>query len=95
MISSDSESRQELRKQNHSVIEKRRREKINQCLKELQNLVPSCRNQTLQKLTILERTVEYLYMLQKADSDSHQSEDGLSQSEQDMRSLMKIDNLLC
>jgi len=48
------------RKESHSVIERRRREKINDCLIKLRNLVPGCRHQLeqkeLQSLTKLKST---------------------------------------
>ena len=46
---------------NHAKLERRRREKINHCLDQLKLLVPNCRKQShLQKLDILELTVEYI-----------------------------------
>jgi hypothetical protein len=86
------ETRKEKRRINHSVIEKRRREKINMCLKELQNLVPNCKDENLQKLAILERTVEYLYTLHKQFPDDQSMH---SDTSEDSQSIMKIDNLLC
>ena len=61
-----SESRKESRKISHSVIEKRRREKINTCLSKLKSLVPGCQafGDSIQKLTILELTVDYILALQ-------------------------------
>jgi hypothetical protein len=60
------EEKEMIRKQTHSQIEKRRRNKIQECMKQLQRLVPKNATQTnLQKLTILENTVEYLKELQR------------------------------
>ncbi|KAF8581219.1 hypothetical protein K439DRAFT_1662405 [Ramaria rubella] len=59
-------AREQLRKTNHSVIEKRRREKINEALATLRELVPNDKQETEKredkefKLEILVRTVEYL-----------------------------------
>ncbi|KAI8894391.1 hypothetical protein BC833DRAFT_652126 [Globomyces pollinis-pini] len=63
-----SEQRKINRKISHSVIEKRRREKTNDCLNKLKLLVPACSlqpNQNIQKLTIMELTVTYIYELQQ------------------------------
>ena len=54
-------SKKDRRKITHSVIEKKRRERMNHCINQLCLLVPSCKEQeNLQKLAILERTVEYM-----------------------------------
>ena len=46
---------------NHATLERRRREKINHCLDQLKIMIPDCRKQShLQKLEILELTVEYI-----------------------------------
>jgi hypothetical protein len=60
-------NKKETRKISHNIIEKRRREKVNLCLSHLCNLVPSCsqESESLQKLTILERTVEYIKQLHR------------------------------
>ena len=59
------EERDAKRKETHSQIEKKRREKVANCMKELHRLVPSNASQVyLQKLTILENTVEYIKELQ-------------------------------
>lgn len=60
------------RKISHSLIEKRRREKINQCLLQLQFLVPSCQTSAMNKLDVLEHTVAYLQSTAHS-SVSHQS----------------------
>jgi hypothetical protein len=73
------------------------------CLKELQNLVPSCKDENLQKLAILERTVEYLHTLQRqgyvpcsdySGDDQSVHSDHTEHSEESL-SVMRIDNLLC
>jgi hypothetical protein len=95
--------RRERRRISHSVIEKRRREKINLCLKELQNLVPSCKDENLQKLAILERTVEYLHILQRQgyvpcsdySGDDHSVQSDHTDQSEESPSIMRIDNLLC
>ncbi|KAJ3309864.1 hypothetical protein HDV04_005566 [Boothiomyces sp. JEL0838] len=60
------EERKEIRKQNHSVIERKRRDRINFCLDQLKTLVPSCSSQqksNIQKLAVLEQTVAYIMSL--------------------------------
>ncbi|KAI8894589.1 Myc-type, basic helix-loop-helix domain-containing protein [Globomyces pollinis-pini] len=62
------EQRKQNRKISHSVIERRRRERTNQCLGKLKDLVPSCSvqpNQNIQKLTIMELTIDYILELQE------------------------------
>lgn len=47
----------------HKVIEKKRRDRINQCLNMIKSLIPDCRqygNKKLDKAEILEMTIEYL-----------------------------------
>ena len=61
-------AREQLRKTNHSVIEKRRREKINEALAALRQLVPNDKpdgekEEKEFKLEVLVRTVEYLRMV--------------------------------
>ncbi|KAJ3268681.1 hypothetical protein HDV01_002382 [Terramyces sp. JEL0728] len=60
------EERKEIRKQNHSVIERKRRDRINFCLDQLKALVPACATQqksSVQKLAVLEQTVAYIMSL--------------------------------
>ncbi|KAJ2996416.1 hypothetical protein HDV02_006565 [Globomyces sp. JEL0801] len=61
----------------HSLIEKRRRLKMNDCLSTLKSIVPSCSHHygDLQKLTILEKTIEYVLELQKVLHDKESSID--------------------
>ncbi|KAJ1946075.1 Sterol regulatory element-binding protein 2, partial [Linderina macrospora] len=52
------------RKVSHSAIEKRRRERTNAVLRELQNIVPGlCKPGKIQKLEILEAAAEYIRQL--------------------------------
>ncbi|KAJ3306991.1 hypothetical protein HDV03_003318 [Kappamyces sp. JEL0829] len=67
-------SKKENRKISHSIIERKRREKMNVCLSQLCKLVPSCvgEEESLQKLTILERTVDYIMALQGMPLDARE-----------------------
>ena len=57
------------RKEQHSQIEKRRRERMQKCFQDLKTLVPGMSNQeNLQKLQILESTVNYLRKRARMDS---------------------------
>ncbi|KAJ3270537.1 hypothetical protein HDV01_007740 [Terramyces sp. JEL0728] len=59
------ERKEQERKQNHSAIERKRRQKIQEQLKVLKRLVPSCtaRDDT-EKLSILQGTADYIKQLQ-------------------------------
>lgn len=51
----------------HKTIEKKRRDRINQCLESLKNLVPDCRqygSKKLDKAEILEMSIEYIQKIQ-------------------------------
>lgn len=64
------ETRKENRKINHSLIEKRRRGKMNECLKWLNQLVPPCSGiENMHKLDVLEATVQYILTLQGKTMD--------------------------
>lgn len=56
------------RKTTHSQIEKRRREKINDTMQRLKDLVPACHDAdaTLRKLDVLTATADYIEVLQRA-----------------------------
>ncbi|KAL9600138.1 MAG: hypothetical protein Q9219_003394 [cf. Caloplaca sp. 3 TL-2023] len=53
------------RKTAHSVIERRRRSKMNEEFGVLKNMIPACRNQEMHKLAILQASIEYLRYLEQ------------------------------
>lgn len=77
------------RKTTHSQIEKRRREKINDTMERLKNLVPACHEadaSSLRKLDVLTATADYIEDMQRA-LKRHQKSHPLSPaSEQDSKS---------
>ena len=76
------ETRKENRKINHSLIEKRRRGKMNECLKWLNQLVPPCSGiENMHKLDVLEATVQYILTLQgKTMEDLEQFDQSITSS---------------
>ncbi|KAG9287087.1 hypothetical protein G9A89_000981 [Geosiphon pyriformis] len=59
------ERRELARKISHSAIERRRRERINEKILQLQKMVPCCANQQhIHKLTILQGAIDYINYLQ-------------------------------
>ncbi|KAL8929788.1 MAG: hypothetical protein Q9208_000932 [Pyrenodesmia sp. 3 TL-2023] len=53
------------RKTAHSVIERRRRSKMNEEFGVLKNMIPACQNQDMHKLAILQASIEYLRYLEQ------------------------------
>lgn len=56
----------------HKTIEKKRRDRINQCLESLKGLVPDCRqygSKKLDKAEILEMCIEYIQKMQRQGGD--------------------------
>ena len=65
------ETRKENRKINHSLIEKKRRNKMNECLQQLSQLVPACaRMENIHKLDVLEMTVQYILEMKNKSFNS-------------------------
>ena len=91
-------TKKERRKVSHSVIEKRRRERINYCISQLNVLVPSCHAEdNLQKLAVLEKTVEYIRTMQGIKTDLHPyplSPTNCSVESESQQSTMSINNLI-
>ncbi|KAL8838058.1 MAG: hypothetical protein Q9170_002294 [Blastenia crenularia] len=57
------------RKTAHSVIERRRRSKMNEEFGVLKHMIPACRNQEMHKLAILQASIEYLRYLEQCVQD--------------------------
>ncbi|KAL8654802.1 MAG: hypothetical protein Q9210_001294 [Variospora velana] len=57
------------RKTAHSVIERRRRSKMNEEFGVLKNMIPACKDQDMHKLAILQSSIEYLRYLEQCVAD--------------------------
>ncbi|KAL9089615.1 MAG: hypothetical protein Q9165_005647 [Trypethelium subeluteriae] len=57
------------RKTAHSLIERRRRSKMNEEFGVLKDMIPACAGQEMHKLAILQASIEYLRYLEKCVSD--------------------------
>jgi hypothetical protein len=58
------QSRKIARKTAHSLIERRRRSKMNEQFGILKDMIPGCRDQDMHKLAILEASIEYMRYLE-------------------------------
>ncbi|KAF2031950.1 hypothetical protein EK21DRAFT_61854 [Setomelanomma holmii] len=64
------------RKTAHSLIERRRRSKMNEEFGVLKDMIPACRGQEMHKLAILQASIEYMRYLEQCVADlknAHQS----------------------
>ena len=64
----------------HKTIEKKRRDRINQCLESLKTLVPDCRQygtKKLDKAEILEMCIDYIQKIQRQGGVGHGNIGGL------------------
>ncbi|KAL4791738.1 hypothetical protein BDV19DRAFT_369943 [Aspergillus venezuelensis] len=57
------------RKTAHSLIERRRRSKMNEEFSTLKNMIPACRGQEMHKLAILQASIDYVNYLEKCITD--------------------------
>ena len=82
--------KERLKKDNHNVIEKRRRYKINDCIQELATLLPSSYDLDLQnkKGTILQASVDYIQRLKKDHDRMSEMADQQKELERKNRQLM-------
>ncbi|CAO3609066.1 unnamed protein product [Mucor fragilis] len=68
---STADQREQARKVSHSAIERRRRERINDKILQLKDLIPSCADRdNLHKMTILQSAIDYITYLKKVIADS-------------------------
>lgn len=68
--STTADQREQARKVSHSAIERRRREKINDKILQLKDLIPSCVDrENLHKMTILQSAIEYITYLKNVIQD--------------------------
>lgn len=64
------DQREQARKVSHSAIERRRRERINDKIIQLKELIPACQDrENLHKMTILQSAIEYITYLKKVIED--------------------------
>ncbi|KAI9347886.1 hypothetical protein BD770DRAFT_395530 [Pilaira anomala] len=88
-ITTTADQREQARKVSHSAIERRRRERINDKIIQLKELIPTCANQeNLHKMTILQSAIEYITYLKKLveekDVKSSEQEDNSSRKDVSM-----------
>ena len=57
------------RKTAHSIIERRRRSKMNEEFETLKGMIPACQGQTMHKLSILQAGIEYMRYLEMCVTD--------------------------
>ena len=57
------------RKTAHSIIERRRRSKMNEEFETLKAMIPACQGQTMHKLSILQAGIEYMRYLERCVAD--------------------------
>ncbi|KAG9839290.1 hypothetical protein KCU98_g16528, partial [Aureobasidium melanogenum] len=62
-------SRKVARKTAHSLIERRRRSKMNEEFGVLKDMIPACQGQEMHKLAILQASIEYLRYLERCITD--------------------------
>ncbi|CAB4484314.1 HLH-domain-containing protein [Rhizophagus irregularis] len=85
------DQRELARKVSHSAIERRRRERINDKILQLKELIPSCADQDhLHKLSILQSAIEYIQYLQGCVAESRKRE-GNNNSEERFTKRSKFD----
>lgn len=64
------DQREQARKVSHSAIERRRRERINDKISQLKDLIPACSDrENLHKMTILQSAIDYITYLKKVVDD--------------------------
>ncbi|CAD6566181.1 MAG: hypothetical protein ASARMPRED_008577 [Alectoria sarmentosa] len=66
------------RKTAHSVIERRRRSKMNEEFGTLKAMIPACTDQEMHKLAILQASIDYLRYLEKCITDLKDANNSLS-----------------
>ncbi|KAI8089844.1 uncharacterized protein BX664DRAFT_334061 [Halteromyces radiatus] len=79
---STADQREQARKISHSAIERRRRERINDKIMQLKQIIPSCADQeNLHKMSILQSAIDYIqYLKRLVDEQQHISTSSSSSS---------------
>ncbi|RIA83808.1 hypothetical protein C1645_716012 [Glomus cerebriforme] len=86
------DQRELARKVSHSAIERRRRERINDKIMQLKELIPSCADQDhLHKLSILQSAIEYIQYLQDRVTEKNREENSSGDSEERFTKRSKFD----
>ncbi|CEG64098.1 hypothetical protein RMATCC62417_01133 [Rhizopus microsporus] len=76
--STTADEREQARKISHSAIERRRRERINDKIAQLKQLIPSCADRhNLHKMTVLQSAIDYIVYLRKVVQDLGKDPDQL------------------
>ncbi|KAG2192513.1 hypothetical protein INT46_008455 [Mucor plumbeus] len=84
---STADQREQARKVSHSAIERRRRERINDKILQLKDLIPSCSDrENLHKMTILQSAIDYIIYLKKVIEDSPSMVEELPSPQQHQKS---------
>lgn len=84
---STADQREQARKVSHSAIERRRRERINDKILQLKDLIPSCSDrENLHKMTILQSAIDYITYLKKVIEDSPSRAEDLPLPQQPQKS---------
>jgi hypothetical protein len=88
------DQREQARKVSHSAIERRRRERINDKIFQLKELIPSCSDRdNLHKMTILQSAIDYITYLKKVIEDLEGSETTGNQSTRSEKDQEFIDQV--
>ncbi|KAI9476124.1 MAG: hypothetical protein EXX96DRAFT_575866 [Benjaminiella poitrasii] len=77
-VATTADQREQARKESHSAIERRRREKMNDKILQLKELIPSCANrENLHKMNILQSAIDYIVYLQNAIKEKQEESKGV------------------
>ncbi|RCI02476.1 hypothetical protein CU098_010134 [Rhizopus stolonifer] len=96
LVPSTADQREQARKLSHSAIERRRREKINDKILQLKELIPSCADRDhLHKMTVLQSAIEYIDYLKNIVKQHELMTIQSKDNQQDKDQNMNLENMLC